>query len=193
MNKKYFKQLDLPHYDVVQELNTLLSHSIQWHHNQICLNTTPHASDDYTQGCGSLALDWKNAQTRVNSAGVSQITVNRKKETERLYERDFTVLCDQFKNTVFEDIYKRLCKTYTLGRVRLIKLDYKTCMTWHKDPQHQVRLHYPIITAEGNFMVIGDEIQHMPQYTWWQTDTSVGHTAFNSSKQDRIHLVAVVL
>jgi len=167
--------------------------SIEWFHNQICINTTAQTPDDYKIGCGSLAIDWSKEQKTHDQAGIKQTTVGKKLQSERLYEKDFTQICSQFRNTQFEQVYEHLKKFYTLGRVRLMKLDYKRCMTWHKDPEHQTRIHYPIITSEGNYMVIENELHHMPQNTWWQTDTSVGHTAFNSSRQDRIHLVAVVL
>jgi hypothetical protein len=42
-------------------------------------------------------------------------------------------------------------------------------------------------------MVIEDEVLHMPENTWWLTQTEhYKHTAFNASTTNRIHLVAVV-
>ena len=55
------------------------------------------------------------------------------------------------------------------------------------------RVHYAIKTQEGAFMVIEDEVMHMPQSTWWWTNTLVNHTAFNASMADRIHLVATII
>jgi hypothetical protein len=42
-------------------------------------------------------------------------------------------------------------------------------------------------------MIIEDEVKHMNENTWWMTNTVLYHSAFNGSKEDRIHLVAVVL
>ena len=105
-------------------------------------------------------------------------------------EWDFTVLCDIFKNTVFEDIYKELKKRYILGRVRLMRNESKTCLTWHTDTSP--RIHYPIKTQKGCFMVIGDEVMHLKQNKWYWTNTLMKHTAFNGSREDRLHLVVTV-
>jgi hypothetical protein len=67
----------------------------------------------------------------------------------------------------------------------------KTCLSWHTDSSK--RLHYPLKTQEGCFMVIEDEVFHIPKNQWWLTDTVLPHTAFNSSKELRIHLVASIL
>ena len=45
----------------------------------------------------------------------------------------------------------------------------------------------------NNFMIIEDEVKHLPNNTWWLTDTTHNHTALNGSTKDRIHLVAVLL
>jgi aspartyl/asparaginyl beta-hydroxylase (cupin superfamily) len=92
---------------------------------------------------------------------------------------------------VFEEIYYTLQKYYTLGRVRLMQSKPKTCLTWHND--NSKRIHLPIKTNAGCQMVIENQVQHMPAGTWWLTDTTVPHTAFNASTESRIHLVAVVL
>jgi hypothetical protein len=42
-------------------------------------------------------------------------------------------------------------------------------------------------------MVIQDEVLHLEQGQWYMTNTMPEHTAFNASKEDRIHLVVVVL
>jgi hypothetical protein len=41
-------------------------------------------------------------------------------------------------------------------------------------------------------MVIEDEVKHLDQDKWWMADTIKLHTAFNASKESRIHLVAVI-
>ena len=54
-------------------------------------------------------------------------------------------------------------------------------------------MHIVLDTCEGNFMVIEDQVKHMPQNTVWLTDTRYRHTAFNSGLKDRIHIVGVLL
>ena len=92
---------------------------------------------------------------------------------------------------MFENVYHELEKVYDIGRVRIMKSKSKTCLTWHKDDTP--RVHYPIKTQRGCFMVIEDEIMHLEQNKWYWTDTIVKHTAFNSSLEDRIHLVVTIL
>jgi hypothetical protein len=67
----------------------------------------------------------------------------------------------------------------------------KTCLSWHVDDTK--RIHYPIKTQEGCFMIIEEEIKHLPQHTWWLTNTLVKHTAMNASLEDRVHLVVTLL
>jgi hypothetical protein len=42
-------------------------------------------------------------------------------------------------------------------------------------------------------MVIEDEVKHLEQNKWYFTNTTKEHTAFNASKENRIHLVANIL
>ena len=41
-------------------------------------------------------------------------------------------------------------------------------------------------------MVIGDEVMHLKQNKWYWTNTLMKHTAFNGSREDRLHLVVTV-
>lgn len=157
-------------------------------YGQIGLNSIKGFESDYTMANGSLIKDWNNIRITTNEV-VTKYEIPNK--TERLHERDFTVLCNIFKDTVFEEIYNILNEKYVLGRVRLFKSEPKTCLTWHID-EGLPRLHYPIKTQEGCFMVIDDEVKHLSQDKWWIADTSLPHTAFNASRESRIHLVAVI-
>ena len=188
--KNFIKLFDLPSYDLYNELNTLINlKKIEWHKSdiqvsQICLNSTKDNTDNIFLGRGSLVYDWDKSYTDNNKLVVP-------KRPKVLKEEDFTILCSQFKDTLFEEIYNELNKKYVLGRVRIMKSKPKTCLSWHTDTSP--RIHYPIKTQEGCFMVIDKEIQHLTKNTWWWTNTVVPHTAFNGSKEDRIHLVVVVL
>ena len=187
----YFKKINLPQFPTLLEtLNNLLTlRVLHWPQcGQICLNTKLGKEDDYELGAGSLVLDWdKNYSTEVNNI----TNINISKKTDNLLETDFTILCNQFKNTDFELLYNELNSRYILGRVRLMNLNPKKCLSWHKDDTP--RLHYPLHTQEGCFMIIEDEVMHLPLSTWMMTETTKNHTAFNGSKESRIHLVAVIL
>jgi len=188
---KNFSKINLPEYNtLLVELNNLLNSKIvSWGaHDQICLNSLPGHEDDFHKGVGSLTLDWNNSDTSsVN--GINNIDI--KPKLTQLLETNFTVICNQFKGTVFEDLYNMLDRHYVLGRVRLIKLNPKTCLSWHTDQSG--RLHYPILTHEGCLLVIEDEVMHLPLEQWYMVDTTKFHTAFNGSRKSRIHLVAVIL
>ena len=188
---KHFTEIYLPAYDsLLDELNELLnSNVLNWgEQHQICLNSVSGFEHDFHKGAGSLILDWNNSNMNfTNNIGIIEVT----QKTEILRENDFTVLCSQFRGTVFENLYNMLAETYVLGRVRLMRLEPKTCLSWHKDDS--LRLHYPILTQEGCIMVIEDEAMHLSKDKWFMTDTTKKHTAFNGSKKSRIHLVACIL
>lgn len=194
MDLHNFKKLDFPEYDgdyLYNEMLALGELDIHWHrdHNQICLNTIPGQENDHLYGCGSLHYDWSNKQIIELENGETKMHV-----PERDYkpdESEFTVFNEKFKDTVFGEIYDRLTQAYTLGRVRLMRSKPKTCLTWHTDTSP--RIHLPIKTNTGCQMVIENQVQHMTAGTWWLTDTTKFHTAFNASTETRIHLVAVVL
>lgn len=180
---KYFKTLDLPILDLYQ---SFLDLELKWtNHRQICINTTLENNDDISIGVGSLVYDWDNAVEDKNG------NLDVPKKNVVYEESDFKYLCTRFIGTPFETVYNALEDQYVLGRVRLMRSDPKTCLTWHVDTSP--RVHFPVKTHEGCFMVIEDEIMHLQENTWYWTDTTVHHTAFNGAKESRIHLVASVL
>ena len=81
----HFKELhNLPiRKDLLQQIN---QYNFDWQSNQVCINTVPGHEEDTQYGIGSLDYD-------------------------KCTEQDFTVICNIFKNTVFEDIYNELKKT----------------------------------------------------------------------------------
>ena len=182
---------NLPDFDLRTDFNFLLQNKkISWSEsNQICINTIVSEPTNYLKGTNSLIYDWDNAKDTIDEYGNKKLVVPLHKTP--LQEEDFTVLCKQFENTIFEIVYNLLSQRYKLGRVRLMKSTPKSCLTWHTDSSP--RIHYPIKTQEGCFMVIENEVKHLEANKWYWTDTIKPHTAFNASKEDRIHLVAVIL
>lgn len=180
----------LPTYDLYTELNSMLhSKLIEWKDTQICLNTTVDSPDDIHLGCGSLLYDWSTAKSIIDEFGNERVDVQQ--YAQPYEESNFTELCSQFKNTLFEDVYNKLSARYKLGRVRIMKSKSKTCLSWHVDTS--IRVHYPIKTQDGCLMIIENEVKHLSANKWWETNTILPHTATNASNEDRIHLVAVVL
>jgi hypothetical protein len=71
--------------------------------NQICLNTILGQEDNFTVGSGSLIYDWD--QPPIQDEYVNEIQIVNRKEII-MKETDFTIMCSQFKNTKFEEIYE---------------------------------------------------------------------------------------
>ena len=170
-------------------------------HNQICINTHKDFKTerfkglrDHLIGTGSLIFDWnddfKYKLSFLRGQKAERILKKRPND-KRLLERDFNIVCPIFKDTIFEDLYEKLKQKHNIGRLRIMKMNPRNCLSWHRDTTP--RLHIVLNSQEGNFMVIDDEIKHLPQYTCWITDTTKNHTAFNSSKDMRIHIVGVLL
>lgn len=188
---KYFNNIELPTFPkLLSELELLINDKvISWTQNQICINSVVGQEDNYKFGVGSLVYDWDKKSIIKNKDGTEEVIIPNR--TDIVSEYDFKVLCTQFKGTVIEELYNVLNSKYKLGRVRFMLLPPKSCLSWHTDESQ--RLHYPLKTSEACKMVIEDEVQYMPAHTWWHTNTTFFHTAFNASMQSRIHLVAVTL
>ena len=187
---KNFLKINLPIIDIESDLNKLLSdNTISWEMNQIGINTTSVEPNNYKCNIGSLNYDWAKAYTvELENGGQKLVAPER---TVKLTDTDFTTLCTQFKNTSIETLYNILSENFTLGRVRFMKSMPHTCLSWHND--NQIRLHFPIKTQEGCFMVVENEILHLEQNNWYLANTKLKHTAFNGSSEERIHLVVNVL
>ena len=187
MSKYFYRVDDLPVFENLEdELNELLeSEMISWTGNQICINTIENHLDEYTIGCGSLHYNWNNVV--YNNKEVEHIPLKENK----IVDEDFRYLCRPFIGTLFEDLYNTLNTKYHLGRLRIMKSEPFKCMSWHRDISN--RIHYPIKTSNGCRMVIEEESFHIPQNEWWMTKTEYFHTAFNGSREERIHVVGVIL
>jgi hypothetical protein len=188
---KYFTQLhDLPIYDLYAEMSELLAAGfISWKNNQICINTTKQHPLDIHLGVGSLWYDWDNAKQITDEHGVSRLHVPERDIPMK--EADFDTLAGQFVGTLFEDVYLSVTSKFNIGRMRIMKSEPKTCLTWHVDDTK--RIHYPMLAQDGALMVIEDEVKFLPQNSWWLTDTLRPHTAFNGGAGSRIHLVTEMI
>ena len=206
---KYFKKLDYFDKEYIEQLNVELvkmvndPDGIHFHktHNQICINTHNDFKTtkfkgvrDYMIGTGSLVYNWADDFKYKSNAlkdYSSERLLQKNQKDQRLLERDFNIVSPTFKDTIFENLYEKLKQKHNIGRLRIMKMNPRNCLSWHKDTTP--RLHIVLNSQEGNFMVIEDEIRHLPQYTCWITDTTNNHTAFNSSNDMRIHIVGVIL
>ena len=110
---------------------------------------------------------------------------------DSLSDHDFTLVSPVFENTIFEDFFNKLKTKHHVGRLRFMCMMPRKCLSWHVD--YTPRVHFVLDSSEGNFMVIEDEVKHLPEFTSWITDTTYNHTAFNASMHPRVHIVGVLL
>jgi hypothetical protein len=89
---------------------------------------------------------------------------------------------------VFEEIYKTF--PHKIGRMRLMKMGPKKCYWLHNDPG-LIRYHFAVVTNPGAFILYekGNHY-HIPADGYaYEMDANTNHTALNSGREDRIHLV----
>jgi len=95
-------------------------------------------------------------------------------------------------DSYFKNVYDVLSRHFRLGRVRILKLSPRTCLSYHRDPEN--RLHIPIITNPGALMVVNNECFHMKaEGDVYHMKTTQYHAAMNGGDVERIHLVATIL
>ena len=197
----YFKPLEYFSKDYVkmirEEFEKMLDNGIiEWHehHKQICINTHKDFKENKFKGIkpefigtGSLIYNWTDEGVNMD---VEKRTSVEKYE-ERLSDHDFTEISPVFEGSIMEDFLNKLKAKHHVGRLRFMKMLQRKCLSWHVD--YTPRIHTVLNSSEGNFMVIEDEVKHMPENTTWLTDTTFHHTAFNASMHPRVHIVGVLL
>lgn len=106
-----------------------------------------------------------------------------------LNTKEYIVLNEMLKGSYIETIHNTITKDYNFGRMRLMKLTGRKCMSLHTDMEK--RIHIPITTNENCLMIVDDEVIHMPaDGNAYLVNTIKRHTALNSNKDfDRIHLM----
>ena len=182
---KYFKELNIK-FDInkLQSATNELFSKMSWRQHIVkglCMTQIPgdpsSADGDKLRGV---------FYTKPDSTGEE---VKRENDIE---ESQYTEFVENFKGTYFEEIHTELSKYYKLGRVRLLLIEPRTSLSWHRDPEP--RIHIPIFTNPGAFLIVEDEIMNIPSNgSVWFTDTTKYHGAFNGGEENRIHLVATYL
>lgn len=101
-------------------------------------------------------------------------------------EKDFIV-----PNFPSMEYTNSVIKELKMFRTRVMRMEHKTCYTYHKDPTQ--RLHIPLITNDDCFMIIEDKVYRYPaDGSYYLIDTTKKHTFVNASFDCRIHLVGCV-
>lgn len=192
-NSEIFQTVDdLNDYDpdlLLYELSKIIDVNDPKTPDQIHITNDPQHEDDIEYSYGSLAIDVRNSGEVVDADG--NVKYIRKFYDTPIEEESFTGISTIFKNTVFEDIANELKSRYKIGRFRVMISERSSCLSWHMDVQK--RLHYPLKTQKGCFMVVEDEVRHLKKGQTYIVDTVRMHTAVNASRENRIHLVANIL
>jgi len=169
--------------EINKSLNNLLLNAPFHTRNQICLTNKIGCTNPYYEGTGSLFYEGDFE----NGIKISKTVVYK--------ESDYSEFNINLHNSYFYNIYNCWINDYglTLGRVRLMKLNRKKCLSWHAD-SHK-RIHLPIITDENCKMVVEDRAFHLPSDgNSFIVDTTLPHTVFNGSVDvERVHIVGTIL
>jgi len=98
---------------------------------------------------------------------------------------------NDFKKFLFEIPYTNfLLEEFQLVRSRVMNVEKKSCLSYHKDPSD--RVHFPLITNDDVFYVIEDKVFRMNEKNViYLLPSTKKHTIVNASTKDRLHLVGV--
>jgi aspartyl/asparaginyl beta-hydroxylase (cupin superfamily) len=66
-------------------------------------------------------------------------------------------------------------------------MNWKSCLTYHHD--ETPRIHLPLVTNDGCFMIIDDKTEKLHESTAYLVDTTKRHTALNAGQHLRFHMV----
>lgn len=111
---------------------------------------------------------------------------------EHVDESSYTELIPEIKDTYFEYIYEELSKHFEIGRMRLLLLEPRNSLSFHRDPEP--RLHIPILTNPGCLFIVDNFSTHLAaEGLVYYTNTKKYHTTLNGGETNRVHLVATIL
>ena len=120
-------------------------------------------------------------------------SVDGEEQRERYVdEGKYTLFNPVFEETYFKTVYERLLTKYNLGRVRILKLEPRTCLSYHRDPEP--RIHIPLTSNPGALMIVDQfAVNLRADGGVYYTNTLKYHSVLNGGETERIHLIATVL
>ena len=151
---------------------------------------------EHSQGLvKAISLYKISDRDKMDNRGIFWIKNDEYKEVQRenfVDESAYTELIPEIKNTYFEEVYQKISKHFNLGRLRILLLEPRNCLSFHRDPEP--RLHLPILTNPGCLLVADHFCTHLPaDGSVYYTNTLKYHTALNGGESNRVHLVATIL
>jgi hypothetical protein len=116
---------------------------------------------------------------------------DKKTNSFRRREEEYTIFNDEFKSTYFYEVYQRVLSWSKLkvGRVRFLSRSPGDCYPVHKD--FDLKYHLALTTNPGAHLLFEDKrIYHIPEDgILYYLDSRPPHTSLNAGNCDRIHLV----
>jgi hypothetical protein len=113
-----------------------------------------------------------------------------------MYQHEFDTNMDYIKGSYTESVMEQMRAdirtdySLTVGRVRLLALRPKSCLTMHTDIESEIRFHIPIQTNKGAMFVVDYQVQTMWELGMvYRLDVQKPHTAINASREPRVHIV----
>jgi hypothetical protein len=104
---------------------------------------------------------------------------------------DYTVFNEDYLDTEFYNIYKKLTTYYEIDRFRIMMLKSLTAVNWHQDSFENI--HVPIETNIGCRFVIDDRAYYLPaDGSSYQADNCINHSIFNAGLTDRFNLLICI-
>lgn len=105
-------------------------------------------------------------------------------------EADYSVVNTEFKGGPIEELLNKL--PFRHGRVRLMRLAPKSCLSIHKDSTR--RYHYAVTTTPDCYLVEMKDgtgiFHHVPaDGRLYEMDARLTHTAINAGREGRVHIV----
>ena len=102
--------------------------------------------------------------------------------------KDYTIFNEDYLDTEFHNIYKKLSIYYEIDRVRITMLNPLTTINWHQDSFENI--HISLEVNAGCRFVIDDQSYYLPaDGSSYQDDSCINHTVINAGLTARFNLL----
>lgn len=174
------------------------------------LNGVHFDVDELVAACAEvLSVSEEHAGELVNAVSLTQMPNTEEAERRGIFwiknedyveeerekhvdENKYTELATSVRGTYLEKVIEELRGRFKLGRIRLLTLNPRTSLSFHRDPQ--ARVHVPIISNPGSLVIVDKFCAHLPANGCaYYMNTKKYHTALNGGECVRVHLVATII
>lgn len=167
----------LPTFDVEKLTQEWVNYFVQKRYSPINLTRPSILADNEALSYGAESLyDYKQQKYVISQSD---------------YNSPMDFIRGTYTETVIKDVVSFASQyNHSIGRVRLIELRPKQCLTYHNDNDSIVRYHIPIITNSRVMFIVEDQVYRMSEVgRLYSLDVRKNHTVLNASREMRLHLV----